>query len=336
LDALQTAAGSTIEIDHTGGAVEIYIRDTANFSGDIVSIGGREFAHVVGVFGEVSVTVDSSQGFRGTLVAPNAQISLNAGTHRGAFYGQSVTTAPSSKLILTACHSPVEAQCEEGEYQAEDMFQQTGGLNDEGDGWNIWDNGYIATSHTFLAEASQITVIAKGQPAYGVWPYMVVRVDGATIGGITVDSAELAPYTFPFNANAGEQEIQIAFVNDEYNPPWADRNLLVDAVTVDCVDQATVGTGDACASFCPDPQLISWTGDYQAGELGTGTSCRQVNQVISGINCSNFVGGKQLFINGTAMTCNNQNQYTIPAPVDGGYCVQSTAGDYRWASYALW
>lgn len=94
-----------------------------------------------------------------------------------------------------------------------------------------------------------------------------------------------------------------------------------------------------CAGYCTNPVPISWDPlrDYQSGGLGSGTTCREVRQYFDGLWCGNFVGGKQLIINGTVMNCaGTGGNTTPPPPQNGGYCIQSTAGDYSWAAYALW
>jgi hypothetical protein len=36
------------------------------------------------------------------------------------------------------------------------------------------------------------------------------------------------------------------------------------------------------------------------------------------------------------MPCNAGNWPSLPAPVNGGYCAQTTPGDYPWAFLTLW
>jgi hypothetical protein len=222
-----------------------------------------------------------------------------------------------------------ERICNAQGYEAENMFHSTGGSTPGG--WNIWSNGYISTAHTFTPGPAKLTVAAKGQQAFGVWPHMVVSVGGETIGDVSVTSATFANYTFQFNAPAGSQEIRVTFDNDVFAPP-ADRNLLVDKVQVDCV---APGSG-ACASLCANPTPITWSGSYQGSNLGTGAICLETSQPVVGGNCGNFASGRQLLLNGTQMPCSGSNWSSVPAPLNGGYCVQTTAGDYPWAFVTLW
>lgn len=91
-----------------------------------------------------------------------------------------------------------------------------------------------------------------------------------------------------------------------------------------------------CADFCSPPSVFNWSGSYQSGQLGTGTICRETTQAVVGGNCGNLAPGRTLSVNGSVMPCNNLNWSSIPAPVNGGYCVTTTAGQYPWAFFTLW
>jgi hypothetical protein len=60
------------------------------------------------------------------------------------------------------------------------MSHSTGGATTGG--WNIWSNGYISTSHTFIADSTTLKVTASGTVAAGVWPQMTVAVGDTSIG----------------------------------------------------------------------------------------------------------------------------------------------------------
>jgi hypothetical protein len=90
-----------------------------------------------------------------------------------------------------------------------------------------------------------------------------------------------------------------------------------------------------CASFCQNPTSFSFGGAYQSGNLGTGAVCRETTMSIAGGNCGSLVGGRALYVNGVQMTCNYQNWPSVPAPANGGYCVQVTPGNYSWAYFTV-
>jgi hypothetical protein len=220
--------------------------------------------------------------------------------------------------------------CQTTTYQAETMFHSTGAAVTGG--WNIWNNGYISTNHTFPGGATSLTVRARGQSANGVAAHMVVSVGGVTVGNISVPATTFTDYTFNFTTTAGSKEIRVTFDNDFYQPPQ-DRNLYVDLVSVGC---GSGGGGSPCDSLCTNPTNISWSGSYQSGNLGTGAVCRQTTQPVVGGNCGNFVSGRQLSVNGTTLTCNGAPWPTVPPARNGGYCIQATAGNQPWAYVTLW
>jgi hypothetical protein len=92
--------------------------------------------------------------------------------------------------------------------------------------------------------------------------------------------------------------------------------------------------GAPCSGFCTNP--VSFSGAIQSGNLGTQATCHQTTGTINGGNCGNFVSPRALFVNGTQMTCNNGNWPTLPAKVNGGYCVYTTAGNQAWAYFTTW
>ncbi|MEO8921035.1 MAG: hypothetical protein ABI488_26705 [Polyangiaceae bacterium] len=105
-----------------------------------------------------------------------------------------------------------------------------------------------------------------------------------------------------------------------------------------CQGGVCVAGGSPCAGFCSNPQSINWNSGttYQSGNLGTGVVCRETNAFVRGGNCGNFTGGRQLSVNGQAEPCNNQPWPSMPPPVNGGYCVRTTAGNFDYAYVTLW
>jgi len=94
-------------------------------------------------------------------------------------------------------------------------------------------------------------------------------------------------------------------------------------------------TQQPCSSFCTNP--IVFTGpNYNSGNLGTAATCHQTVANLSGGVCGNMVSPRQLRVNGQVMSCTGGNWGTLPAKVNGGYCVQTTAGNHPWAYFATW
>ncbi len=115
-------------------------------------------------------------------------------------------------------------------YEAESMTHETGGAVTGG--WNIWSNGGISKTHSFVAGAATVSVVAQGSVSAGVWPHMVVTIDGVQIGQANVSSTSYQTYSFSTTiAAAGTKTLRIAFDND-LNANGEDRNLIVDKATV--------------------------------------------------------------------------------------------------------
>jgi hypothetical protein len=137
----------------------------------------------------------------------------------------------------TDCGGPCPAcpvVCNEQTYQAESMYHSTGNAWWQG-GWNIYSNGYIATTHDFSPGPAIITVSALGQEAWGL-PHMLVTVGGvpaSPTAGVYVTPGGFNDYPFTFDAPGGSQEIRVIFDNDAYG--WfGDRNLIVQTISVSC------------------------------------------------------------------------------------------------------
>jgi hypothetical protein len=48
------------------------------------------------------------------------------------------------------------------------------------------------------------------------------------------------------------------------------------------------------------------------------------------------VSPRTLRVNGTTMSCTGGNWSSLPAKLNGGYCIQTTAGDHPWAYFTTW
>jgi hypothetical protein len=91
------------------------------------------------------------------------------------------------------------------------------------------------------------------------------------------------------------------------------------------------GGSNPCASYCSNPTVYT-TAQYNSGNLGTGAACRETTANLSGGNASNM-SSRVVTVNGVTM---NQSNFTYPAKVNGGYCIQVTAGSPDYAAFATW
>jgi hypothetical protein len=173
-----------------------------------------------------------------------------------------------------------------------------------------------ANNATFTAPA-QVTINATASDADGT----ISKVEfyrGTTLLGTDTTS----PYSFAWaNVAAGSYALT-AKAYDNLN-----------AVTTSSTINITVSSGgtNPCAGLCSSPTVFTGP-NYQSGNVGTGTVCRETTSALHAGNCSN-IASRTLSVNGTAMNC---SLWTLPAKRNGGYCIQVTAGTPDWTSFATW
>jgi len=100
----------------------------------------------------------------------------------------------------------------------------------------------------------------------------------------------------------------------------------------------TVGNGP-CASLCAPAISFVPAGNYHTGNLGLGQACYETTGNIQGIVCSSFTqgGNRMLSVNGVADPTCDFNNAVFPAPpkINGGYCLQVSAGVPDFAAMAI-
>jgi hypothetical protein len=99
-----------------------------------------------------------------------------------------------------------------------------------------------------------------------------------------------------------------------------------------------VGTGP-CAGLCTPATQFKFTSGttYQSGDLGTTAACYETTTTltIQGGGCSNCTvssPARTVKING-ATAANNGSWTSIPAKINGGYCIQITAGNPAYTQF---
>jgi hypothetical protein len=90
------------------------------------------------------------------------------------------------------------------------------------------------------------------------------------------------------------------------------------------------GTGP-CAGLCSPAMPVAK--GMNSGDLGTAATCHELTGATMGtLNCGNFVAPRTFSINGMDVSCvGNGGTYTLPAPRNGGWCLEASAGDFAWA-----
>jgi hypothetical protein len=74
-----------------------------------------------------------------------------------------------------------------------------------------------------------LAVRGKGTPLGGVYPQIRFSIDGKSCGSITTDGRDWSTYSISARLEKGEHEVELAFVNDAYDPKKGeDRNVWLD------------------------------------------------------------------------------------------------------------
>lgn len=90
-----------IRLNKANGPIFVYVLDSFIQRGRFIDGGGRLANALFGYFGSVAAAVEAP--FLGTLIAPNAKITLatvSAPGHRGAFFGKDVELAPDTTVWM--------------------------------------------------------------------------------------------------------------------------------------------------------------------------------------------------------------------------------------------
>jgi tetratricopeptide (TPR) repeat protein len=96
---------------------------------------------------------------------------------------------------------------------------------------NIYWEGTVNAAVDVPAGKTTIYLMAKGSAADGIYPYMIVELDGEGIGERFVDSAEWKEYPFEVDTDGGVKVLSVTFVNDGGNEEKSeDRNLYIGKV----------------------------------------------------------------------------------------------------------
>jgi endo-1,4-beta-xylanase len=97
---------------------------------------------------------------------------------------------------------------------------------------SLWENGAATCAFTFFdAKPCTFIIVARGQPAGGIWPELKVRFDGNEIFKAKISSTVWATYTFASAVATGTHAVSICFENDGLTN-GQDRNLYFSDLTI--------------------------------------------------------------------------------------------------------
>jgi hypothetical protein len=95
----------------------------------------------------------------------------------------------------------------------------------------------------------------------------------------------------------------------------------------------TGGTGP-CAGTCTNP--ITQAPNTNSGDLGTGATCHEVAGDVGSVACGNFAAPRTFTVNGTMFDCVTDAGGILPAPRNGGWCLEAGAGNYSYSYFATY
>jgi hypothetical protein len=88
-----------------------------------------------------------------------------------------------------------------------------------------------------------------------------------------------------------------------------------------------------CSGLCDSPVPVAKP-DYHSGSLGSNATCHEFKQAIAGFRCGQLAGARTMQINGQTVEC--ERNLDAPPMRNGGYCIQSSAGQFDWAFFTTW
>jgi hypothetical protein len=144
-------------------------------------------------------------------------------------------------------------------------------------------------------------------------------------GTVTFDNPSALVTTASFSA-PGVYVLQLAAIDNLKLSGSATVQITVDANT----------PATPCTGLCTNPVEFTIHGSFQSGNIGTGAVCLETTAVIHGGNCGNFVSPRSLSVNGTNEPCDAGNWASVPPARNGGYCIQTTAGNFPWGFITAW
>ena len=164
--------------------------------------------------------------------------------------------------------------------------------------------------------------------------YSVAVSAGAngSISPVTATVEEGGSETFTFTANSGYRIAEVLVNGQSVGQPTSHtlENVTSHQTISATFEVIPTGGNGPCANYCSNPVTVT---SGQNNGVGTGEVCHEINSPIQGGGCYNLSSPRQLSVNGEVMSCNSWN---VPAPENGGYCVQITAGGVPWAGYSYW
>ncbi|MBN1424276.1 tetratricopeptide repeat protein [Candidatus Fermentibacteria bacterium] len=150
-----------------------------------------------------------------------AGIPLSISTTRG----DQLTTASLARLVAWRASSQRRVTVEAEEMDQHPGFPVPGGIN-------VGDAG-LTHGFRFPGGPVAFEVVARGTPAAGQWPKMIIEIAGQVVRELDVPDREWRTYTVSATVPPGLRIVRMKFPNDYVNQATGeDRNLVIDKVTL--------------------------------------------------------------------------------------------------------
>lgn len=118
------------------------------------------------------------------------------------------------------------------EAEGAEATQTTGG--EQGGAWNLWSNGAVSAPVRLPYSGTYtVSVRAWGQQAGPDPVAMSLEVDGVERARFDVTGEEPELFQHTLRLSSGNHTLSAVFLNDFYEPPDSDRNLVVDFIEVE-------------------------------------------------------------------------------------------------------
>ena len=256
----------------------------------VVSLDGKTVAtaHPTGSYGNTHATVTLNGPT--TLRLSFTNDAASASEDRNLILDQVVWTAKAAPAPAPApqpAPEPTPASAAQTRAVTSFATKTTGAATSDkatssGNAWLLWSNGHAEQRFDLPAGTYDLDVRARGTSLAGVWPTMVVSLDGKTIATSQPGSAYGNTHaTVTVN---GASTLRIAFTNDARSAS-EDRNLILDQVvwtakastpvSRDAVDFAvkTVGAATPDKAATSGDAWMLWSNGHAEGsfELAPGT-----------------------------------------------------------------
>ena len=105
-----------------------------------------------------------------------------------------------------------------------------------------------------------------------------------------------------------------------------------------CLSYCQPQQATPCSGLCNNPVRFSVANhsSFSSGNLGTGAACFETTSTLLQGESSSFAAPRSLTVNGRTEPLNGNWNYPLPPQRNGGYCIQTTAGDFAWAAFSAW